>query len=365
MRSFKGSLIRFEVLSKAALGFISLLLALFLILIGEKFLDDVAKIYKEPLKEKYTNVEEIKKYDAPLKSLYSEIEKYNLEKERINKALYISQRNYQSEKDSFNSWIEARKTIGSPTEDIEVKTRARQLDEFRKIEKEWKNELDKVDSQILPYQKKINELTAKKLDAEEIAEKQYEAELKSYKIKSFFVRLLIVAPFIIISLVMVIKYRRVKYFPLFSGFIIFSLYAFFFGLVPYLPDFGGYIRYAVGIVLTVFLGIYIIRQINTLAAKKKQELEESSKDRSKKIKQDTALKAYKSHCCPSCEKDFILNKWSSTSVTQTYLSSETDAPMFCRHCGIELFILCPKCSEKNFAHFPFCSKCGYNLLSKE
>jgi hypothetical protein len=365
MSSFKGSLNRFEILSKAALGVISMLLALFLILIGNKFLDDVAKIYKEPLRGEYTNIEEIKKYEAPIKALYGEIEKYNFEKERINKALYKSQHNYQSEKDSFNSWIEARKTIGSPAEDIEVKSRARQLDEYRRIEKEWKNELDKIDSLILPYQKEINELNSKKYDAEETALKKYNADLKSYEIKSFFIRLLIVAPFIIISIVMVVKYRRAKYFPLFLGFIFFSLYAFFFGLVPYLPDFGGYIRYVVGVVLTVFFGVYIIRQINTLTAKKKKELEESTKDRSKKIKQDTALKAYKSHCCPSCEKDFILNRWSSTSVTQTYLATETDAPMFCRHCGIELFILCPKCSDKNFAHFPFCSKCGYGFSSKE
>jgi hypothetical protein len=365
MRSFKGSFNRFEVLSKAALGFISLLLALFLILIGDKFLNDVAKIYREPIREKYTNIDEIKKYETPIKELYGEIEKYNSEKDRINKALYKSRSNYQIEKDSFNSWIEARKTMGSPAEDLEIKTRARQLDEYRRIEKEWRNELEKVDALILPYQKQISELNSKKSEAEESALNKYNADLKSYNIKSFFVRLLIVTPFIIISLVMVIKYRRVKYFPLFSGFILFSLYAFFFGLVPYLPDFGGYIRYTVGVILTVFLGIYIIRQINILAAKKKKELEESSKDRSKKIRQDTALKAYKSHCCPSCEKDFILNRWSSTSVTQTYLSTEADAPMFCRHCGIELFILCPKCSEKNFAHFPFCSRCGSSLISKE
>ena len=66
--------------------------------------------------------------------------------------------------------------------------------------------------------------------------------------------------------------------------------------------------------------------------------------------------------CPSCGKDFILTKWDKSNngkLSKTMLIGL--ATNYCRFCGLELFKNCKSCDTENFAHLPFCSKCGVNI----
>ena len=181
----------------------------------------------------------------------------------------------------------------------------------------------------------------------------------------FLIRLLFILPILLIGIFFIVKFRKHKYWPLFLGFVLFSFYAFFFGLVPYLPSYGGYIRYSVGIILSVVFGIYAINKIKAFIERKKKELKAPTTERAKKVQTETAEKALDDHMCPSCGKDFIVKKWDKPSDKKKQYISYGVVTNFCRFCGLELFKPCGKCGEENFVHLPFCASCGDPVTNKK
>ena len=69
-----------------------------------------------------------------------------------------------------------------------------------------------------------------------------------------------------------------------NGFFYAMIYLFFVELVPYLPSYGGYVRYGVGLILLIFSTKYLIKKINLYYVKKKNELFLSQQDRINKLK---------------------------------------------------------------------------------
>lgn len=181
--------------------------------------------------------------------------------------------------------------------------------------------------------------------------------MKSYELKVFLIRLLFVAPILALGIFFFIRFRNHQFWPLFLGFTFFSLYAFFVGLVPYLPSYGGYVRNTIGVLLSLGLGYYAIKTIRQYIQRKEAELKVASSERAKNVRLEVAEKALANHYCPSCGKDFLVKKWDAplkTAEGEPY-KMVTD---FCRHCGLELFASCKQCDTKNFAHLPFCATCG-------
>ena len=336
---------------------ISTILCLFLILLSNKIIDDLDTATVRPEIENFENKVVMNDLDKKMNTLNIEVENLNTKKGTIEKTIATAKENYTNEKQSFDNWVQTRKTLGSPDKDQEVIERAKKLDEFYKIEQDWRSQLNLRQVEIDQREKKQQEIQKLIEKEKEAAETKYYAELKQYDLKVFLIRLLFVAPILALGIFFFVRYRRHKFWPLYFGFTLFSLYAFFFGLVPYLPSYGGYVRYAVGIILSAGLGYYAIKTIRQFIETKQAELKVSTQERAKIVQTEVAEKALENHFCPSCGKDFIIKKWEFP-----FKNNESDAYKlvtdFCRHCGLELFKNCNKCGNKNFAHLPFCSSCG-------
>ncbi len=355
---------KLEKTSKLINYIIAIVLCGFLISLSGKLLDDVDEWEERPTVEEFQNIELIKTKYSEIEKIETKIRLKSEKRISIINTIKIVKNNYNNAKKSFDNWLEARKTIGSPKEDKEILSRANELDEYYKTQQEWNKELSESNNQINLLKKKKAEIV-KLIDKEQDrAYNEREKAIKKYNLKVFLIRLLFILPILILGIFFIIKFRKHKYWPLFLGFVLFSFYAFFFGLVPYLPSYGGYIKYTVGIILSVLFGIYAINKIKTFIEEKKKELKKSTAERAKKVETETAEKALDNHMCPSCGKDFIVKKWDKSVGKKDKTETYGIVTNFCRFCGLELFKKCKKCDSENFAHLPFCSNCGDNMNDK-
>ena len=336
---------------------ISTMLCFFLVLLSNRIIDDIDRLTESPMQDQFENKAVRKELDKKMEMVSIEIDNLNNKKALIEKTITTAKENYTNEKQSFDNWLQTRKTLGSPDKDQEVISRAKQLDEFYKIEQEWRAQLNAKQTE-LDQKEKEQALIQQKIDKEILlGSVKYDKAYKQYELKVFLIRLLFVGPILALGIFFFIRYRRHKFWPLFFGFTLFSIYTFFFGLVPYLPSYGGYVHYAVGIILSLGLGYYAIKTIRQFIEQKQAELKISTQERAKNVQTEVAEKALDNHFCPSCGKDFLIKKWETPTKNN---DSEVYKLVtnYCRHCGLELFKKCSSCGNKNFAHLPFCASCG-------
>jgi hypothetical protein len=149
-------------------------------------------------------------------------------------------------------------------------------------------------------------------------------------------RLLITLPALILGVWLFAKKRQSRYWPFVWGFIFFALIAFFVELVPYLPSYGGYVRYIVGIALVSIGGYYAITRMQTYLRDKQaqeQKMSQSTQaDRRKEFNDELALGYIAKNICPSCERP---------------LSTGSGVPAdYCVHCGLCVFKKCGHCGSR-------------------
>lgn len=344
---------------------IAIVLCGFLISLSGKLIDDVDEWKERPTVEEFYNTELLTEKNAEIEKIEIEISLWEEKKSSIENTIRVVNSNYENAKKSFDNWLEARKTVGSPQEDKEVLSRANELDEYYKTQQEWESQLLEITDQIQLLAKESSEFNKLVDNEKERAYKEREKAIRKYDLKVFLIRLLFILPILLLGIFFIIKFRKHKYWPLFLGFVLFSFYAFFFGLVPYLPSYGGYIRYTVGIVLSILFGVYAINRIKAFVEQKKNELKVSTSERAKKVLTETAEKALDNHMCPSCGKDFIVKKWDKSIGKKDKTETYGIVTNFCRFCGLELFKKCNNCDSENFAHLPFCSNCGNKMADGE
>lgn len=339
---------------------ISLVLAIFLILLSSVIIDDLDSAVEYPYSTDYEDKEQTELYATIGSELDVQISELYGVQENINKMTEIALRNKEAEQESFDNWIKTRTTLGTPAQDTEVLKRVNKLDDYQAVVQAWKSKSDSIQKSIdiLYLEKSNNEKIKQELRNESYA--QYEIALRAYNLHVFLIRLLFVAPILLLGIYFFLKKRKSKLAPIYNGFSLFSLYVFFVGLVPYLPSYGGYIRYVVGVVLTLGLGYYGIIRIRAYSDKKKAELAESSQKRASKLQGEIAEGAFNKHVCPSCGKDFLLKPWENP-IKNEHTHELQQISNYCRFCGLQVIKPCVKCKQNNYAHLPFCINCGDSL----
>jgi predicted RNA-binding Zn-ribbon protein involved in translation (DUF1610 family) len=261
-----------------------------------------------------------------------------------------AQASQRAARDSFNNWLATRNATQRPDQDTELIERTQQLDALRQAERDALAAVETQQQRSLDARQAQSRAQSELNTLEDGARDAFDSELRAQELRVFGYRLLLTLPLLVAAGWLFAKKRQSTYWPFVWGFIFFALFAFFVELVPYLPSYGGYVRYLVGILLTVVGGRYAIQALQRYLERQKQAEALPDRHRRQELDYDLAQTRLAKNVCPGCERTVDLK------------DGKTD---FCPHCGLCLFDRCGHCSTRKNAFTRFCFSCGTSSASPE
>lgn len=252
--------------------------------------------------------------------------------------------NYRAAKSRFDNWIATRTATQNDATNPEVLSRTRDLEGLSARVRTAERAVEDAELDQRNQNRKLSDVRAEMSKLRNIARPEYKRAQRAKEFRAFGFRLLLTLPLLIAAGWMLMRKRSSAYWPLYRGFILFSGFAFFFELVPYIPNYGGYVYFVVGIITVAIAGYFLIKQMRKYLERKQEEEARSEAERRKSIDYETALKKIAAKSCPGCDRSI---------VTREGVHSD-----YCVHCGIHLQRECPSCNMRNVTFHRFCLSCG-------
>lgn len=246
-------------------------------------------------------------------------------------------------RETFANWLATRQATAQPDQDAELIARTKALDALKAKESEARRNVAKEHQAALDARQSGEQARLQLAALENDARARLDQENRRVELRVFGYRLALTLPLLVIAGWLFAKKRKSTWWPFVWGFIFFALFAFFVELVPYLPSYGGYVRYAVGIVVTVLVGRYAILALNRYLERQRMAEAQPDTVRRNELSYDTALARLAKGVCPGCERPVDMK------------NAQID---FCPHCGISLYDRCNGCQTRKSAFAKFCHACG-------
>jgi hypothetical protein len=326
-----------------ALWLVALVFAGFLIGLGGKVVDNIHSVEAPLTLEQFIDPTQF----ATVRAASEQADKNKREAQsRLEQAAQKhqeAQANSQSAQDTFRNWTSTRRSTERPEQDPELIARTRELDTLKAAERKSLAAVEAQQQAMLD----ATQARAKAAEQLELLERPARAALdraeRAQELRVFMYRLALTLPLLLIAGYLFAKKRHSSYWPFVWGFIFFALFAFFVELVPYLPSYGGYVRYIAGILVTAVVGRYAIISLQRYLARQKEAEAMPALKRRETMRYDTAVDRLAKGVCPGCERP---------------VDSKNTAIDFCPHCGIGLFDKCGHCTARKSAFARYCFSCG-------
>ena len=334
-----------ERLFALAMWVVSLVFAGFLIGLGGKVVGDLPGVRQYVTPEQFLDSARVRRIDLARVPLERERRDLDAAQKRAQLQHQAASNAYNARRESFSNWIATRRATTDPRQDPEVLARTRELDGLNAGVRAAQEEVDRLSADELRITQSLDSLGRQRATLDSLAARRYEGVRFSTELRVFLIRLAITLPLLLVAWWLVLKKRKSQYWPLARGFVLFAIFAFFVELVPYLPSYGGYVRYGMGIILTAVAGVYIIRAMRRYLARRAAEEQRSESERRRALDYEAGIKQVTAGVCPGCERPIA--------------QQNGGAPVnFCVHCGMTLFDTCQACGARKNAFFLFCPACG-------
>ena len=325
------------------LWLIAILFAGFLIGLGSLVVGDLPKAEKPVDAEQFMDQAklrplraDIKENDRKLSDAVDAEERAALEAEHAKAAT-------QSEREGFDAWIATRTATQQSSQNPEVLARTQKLDSLRLVQRNAEIKVESLQTQLNDMRAQSGTLHTNEQDLEDAGQSGYRKAVNRNELKVFLLRLALTLPLLLLAVYLFLKRRKSQRWPFVWGFIFFALFTFFFELVPYLPSYGGYFRYIVGIALTVWAGNYAIGALRKYLDTQKAAEQRPEEERRKDLGYEMAQMRLSRRICPACERP---------------LDVADPSANFCMHCGLLVFEDCPRCHTRQTSFSHFCRACG-------
>jgi hypothetical protein len=323
---------------------VSLVFAGFIIGLGNLVIGDLPQVEQTVTPEQFSE-------GAAMKKLRGEIRTIEDRRGAIDDRLDIArlqldqaQRASRTATETFQAWIQTRTATTNPQQDPEVIARTRALEQLKGNERAIQNSISALENERLPLNQRETALREEQYRIEASSRPAYERAMFWQELRIFLLRLAIATPMLAVAAWLVVKKRKTDYWPLWRGFVLASVFVFFIELVPYLPSYGGYVRYGVGIVLTFAAGHFLIKNMRAYLERRREVEQQAEEERRKLVNHDEAFKKMAAKVCPGCDRPIAAMEGSQSN--------------FCVHCGMTLFDHCGNCNARKMAFFRYCMACG-------
>ncbi|GGE02310.1 hypothetical protein GCM10011529_05930 [Polymorphobacter glacialis] len=325
------------------LWLIAIVFAGFLIGLGNVIVGDLPQVEASSSRELFINQKAVAPLRRARDAAVARAEKARPPLEQAELRLQAASEAYISGRETFQNWVATRTATELPGQDAELVSRTAALDALKAAEDKARIAAEAERQVMLDARQAEDRANTAILPYEQAADVLYADELRASELRVFGYRLMLTLPLLAVAGYLFARQRKSKYWPFVWGFIIFALFAFFVELVPYLPSYGGYVRFTVGIIVTILVGRYAILALNKYLADQRLAEAQPAQARREILSYDAALVRLDKGVCPGCErpvnlKDPIID--------------------FCPHCGIGLFDHCHTCTARKNAFSPFCHACG-------
>jgi len=333
---------------RRGLWLVALVFAGFLIGLGGTLVGDLPKVEKRLEIDDFLDRTVAERLREDIKRLERSAGDSQAALEQARLKHRVAQSDTRSASETFNNWLATRRVTQLSEQDPELIARTRALDGLRQSQRDAKSGVEAQEQAVLDARQAQARSRQQLQDMEEAAQKKLAAEYRRVELRVFLYRLALTLPLLVAAGWLFKKKRHSTYWPFVWGFIFFALFAFFVELVPYLPSYGGYVRYIVGIIVTALVGRQAIVSLNRYLERQKAAEQLPDAQRREELSYDTALARLAKGVCPGCERPVDL---------------KSDKLDFCPHCGIGLFDHCGHCTTRKSAFAKFCHACGTGAAS--
>jgi len=323
---------------------VSIALAFFLVGLGSLVVADLPRVDDRLVIEDFVDPEADARLSAEQAELTLARTGLETQLEPARFAVEARQADTAAARDSFEAWIATRTATGDADRDDELVERTQELTALREAERQAFAELNSLLAREREIGERQRALNFERMALRDAARGRFERARLLKEARVFGLRLAVTLPLLALALWAIRTRRGSPLWPLWRGFVLFAAFTFFVELVPYLPSYGGYIHYGVGVVVTIVLGAWLIRAARRHLAQRAEAAARSEAERRRTIAYEDALRKVTADTCPSCER--------------TLRTTDGQPINYCVHCGLRLYDACGGCGTRRLVFFPFCMNCG-------